>query len=110
MSDRPEDAEIEVEMKDNGPGLPAEALRLIFDPFVIRADTPAEYGINLMACYFIVHHHGGRIEARTEQGRGTTFTLFLTTNPEIPNQETGQQFLEKVFRNEQLWEKLITAE
>ena len=107
---RPEDAEIEVEMKDNGPGLPAEALRLIFDPFVIRADTPAEYGINLMACYFIVHHHGGRIEARTEQGRGTTFTLFLTTNPEIPNQETGQQFLEKVFRNEQLWEKLITAE
>ncbi|HEU0008961.1 MAG TPA: hybrid sensor histidine kinase/response regulator [Verrucomicrobiae bacterium] len=107
---RPEESEIQVEMKDNGPGLPAEALRLIFDPFVIRADTPAEYGINLMACYFIVHHHGGRIEARTEQGRGTTFTLFLTTNPEIPTQENGQQFLEKVFRNEQLWEKLITAD
>jgi two-component system probable response regulator PhcQ len=107
---RPEEAEIQVEMKDNGPGLPAEALRLIFDPFVIRADTPAEYGINLMACYFIVHHHGGRIEARTEQGRGTTFSLFLTTNPEIPTQENGQQFLEKVLRNEQLWEKLITAD
>lgn len=107
---RPEEAEIQVEMKDNGPGLPAEALRLIFDPFVIRADTPAEYGINLMACYFIVHHHGGRIEARTEQGRGTTFTLFLTTNPEVPTQENGQQFLEKVLRNEQLWEKLITAD
>jgi len=107
---RPEESEIQVEMKDNGPGLPAEALRLIFDPFVIRADTPAEYGINLMACYFIVHHHGGRIEARTEQNRGTTFTLFLTTNPETPTQENGQQFLEKVLRNEQLWEKLITAD
>jgi two-component system probable response regulator PhcQ len=107
---RPEESEIQVEIKDNGPGLPAEALRLIFDPFVIRADTPAEYGINLMACYFIVHHHGGRIEARTEHGRGTTFTLYLTTNPEIPTQENGQQFLEKVLRNEQLWEKLITAD
>jgi len=107
---RPEEAEIQVEMKDNGPGLPAEALRLIFDPFVIRADTPAEYGINLMACYFIVHHHGGRIEARTEQGRGTTFTLYLTTNPEVPTQENGQPFLEKVLRNEHLWEKLISAD
>lgn len=107
---KPEDAEVQVELRDNGPGLPAEALRFIFDPFVVRADNPAEYGINLMACYFIVHHHGGRIEARNEQGKGTTFTLTFNSNPERPAAEESRQFLEKVVLNDQLWEKLIAAE
>src|SRR5271165_7361115 len=31
--------EIEIELKDNGPGLPQEALRVIFDPFVVRSDS-----------------------------------------------------------------------
>ncbi len=64
-----------MQVSDNGPGLPKEALRLVFDPFVVRSDSPMEYGIHLMACYFIVHHHGGRIDAKSEEGRGTTFTL-----------------------------------
>src|ERR1044071_8150290 len=63
--------EIEIRLRDNGPGLPKEALRLIFDPFVVRSDSPMEYGINLMACYFIVHHHSGRIEAQSKPGEGT---------------------------------------
>ena len=78
---RPDRQEIQVQVSDNGPGLPKEALRLVFDPFVVRSDSPMEYGIHLMACYFIVHHHGGRIDARSEEGQGTTFTLRLPINP-----------------------------
>jgi signal transduction histidine kinase len=103
--------EIQVELSDNGPGLPKEALRLVFDPFVVRSDSPMEYGIHLMACYFIVHHHSGRIEARSDEGRGTTFTLRLPTNPQqsqVPQDE--QEFLQKVLLSETLWEKLITAD
>ena len=37
-ADKPPD--IEVELRDNGPGLPQEALRLIFDPFAVRSDSP----------------------------------------------------------------------
>src|SRR3974390_3455686 len=74
---RAEKQEIEVQVSDNGPGLPKEALRLVFDPFVVRSDSPTEYGIHLMACYFIVHHHGGRIDARSAEGQGTTFTIRL---------------------------------
>jgi two-component system probable response regulator PhcQ len=47
---------VQIQVSDNGPGLPQEALRLVFDPFVVRSDSPMEYGIHLMACYFIVHH------------------------------------------------------
>ncbi len=103
--------EIQVQVSDNGPGLPKEALRLVFDPFVVRSDTPMEYGIHLMACYFIVHHHGGRIDARSEDGKGTTFTLRLPTNPsQAPETQVDQDFLHKVLLSETLWEKLISSE
>ncbi len=98
-------------MSDNGPGLRQEAVRLVFDPFVVRSNSPVEYGIHLMACYFIVHHHSGRIDARSEDGKGTTFTLRLPTNPNQaaqPQQE--QEFLHKVLLSETLWEKLISSE
>ncbi|HEY6167073.1 MAG TPA: hybrid sensor histidine kinase/response regulator [Verrucomicrobiae bacterium] len=103
--------EIQVVVSDNGPGMPQEALRVIFDPFVVRSDTPAEYGIHLMACFFIVYHHGGRIEAKSEKGQGTTFTLHLPLHPErVTPSAADQDFLQKVLLNEKIWEKLITSE
>src|SRR5215472_7335565 len=103
---------VRVQMTDNGPGLPKEALRLVFDPFVVRSDTPMEYGIHLMACYFIVHHHGGRINARSENGNGTTFTLRLPVNPEqVPTPpQSDTDFVQKVVLNDSLWEKLVSTE
>jgi signal transduction histidine kinase len=108
----PDKQEIQVQVSDNGPGLPKEALRLIFDPFVVRSDSPMEYGIHLMACYFIVHHHGGHIDARSEPGRGTTFTLRLPLNPSqvTSTQQDEHDFLNKVLLSETLWEKLISTE
>ena len=101
---------IQVQLSDNGPGLPKEALRLVFDPFVVRSDSPMEYGIHLMACFFIVHHHGGRIDARSEEGQGTTFTLRLPTNPNlVPAAQNEHEFLQKVLLSDSLWEKLISS-
>ena len=103
--------EIQVQVSDNGPGLPKEALRLVFDPFVVRSDSPVEYGIHLMACFFIVHHHGGRIDARSEDGQGTTFTIRLPINPNTaPAPQGEQEFLQKVLLNDSLWEKLVSTE
>ncbi len=104
-----DDEGIELKLSDNGPGLPKEALQLVFDPFVLRTDTPMEYGINLMACFFIVHHHGGTIQALSE-GKGTTFVLRLLTNPNQPRVEENDQFMEKVLLNDVVWEKLIASE
>jgi two-component system, probable response regulator PhcQ len=99
-----------VEVQDNGPGLPKEALRLIFDPFVVRSDSPLEYGINLMACYFIVHHHSGRISARSAEGQGTTFTLCLPCNPNAGGLvHQNEEFLQKVLLNETVWDKLLAT-
>lgn len=100
-------SEMHIQVRDNGPGLPKEALRLIFDPFVARSDSPLEYGINLMACYFIVHHHSGRIEAESEAGKGTTFHIRLPLNPnQQPSLEENSEFVQKVLLNDTLWERL----
>jgi signal transduction histidine kinase len=102
---------VQIQVTDNGPGLPQEALRLVFDPFVVRSDSPMEYGIHLMACFFIVHHHGGRIEARSDNGRGTTFTIRLPLDPNLAQPaKTDTEFLQKVLLNDSIWEKLLRSE
>ena len=102
--------EILVQISDNGPGLPEEALRVIFDPFTVRGSVPSEYGIHLMACFFIVHHHGGKIEAQNLSGRGTTFSIRLPLKPEpVAESPDETQFLQKALLNENLWEKLLTS-
>jgi two-component system probable response regulator PhcQ len=103
-------AEIVVRISDNGPGLPQEALSVIFDPFVVHDSVPSEYGIQLMACFFIVHHHGGKIEADSQPGQGTTFTLRLPLKPEPAVPAQGEaEFLQKALLNEGLWEKLLAS-
>ncbi len=102
--------EIVVQINDNGPGLPEDALRAVFDPFVVRDQAPSEYGIHLMACFFIVHHHGGKIEARTKPGQGTTFTLHLPLQAEpVTISSSDTDFLRRALLNENLWEKLLTS-
>ncbi|MEP6664697.1 MAG: hybrid sensor histidine kinase/response regulator [Verrucomicrobiota bacterium] len=104
-----QEGEINVLFTDNGPGLSSEALKLVFDPFALRTDTPREYGINLMACFFIVHHHGGTIEALND-GTGTTFHLRLPIDPnQFPLVRPEDELQQKILLNETVWEKLIAS-
>ncbi|HEY5042554.1 MAG TPA: hybrid sensor histidine kinase/response regulator, partial [Verrucomicrobiae bacterium] len=60
--------EMVIRLADNGPALPTAALQVVLDPFTVTSGVPSEYGINLMACFFIAHHHGGKIEAQSRPG------------------------------------------
>lgn len=95
--------ELRIELKDNGPGLPPEALQFLFDPFMVRTDSPSEYGIHLMACFFIVHHHGGRIEASSDPGKGTVFAIHLPLHPDQSLTGLNQGLLQKSRLAEQVW-------
>ena len=97
-------------LTDDGPELPQDALRVVFDPFVVSNSVPSEYGINLLACFFIVHHHGGKIEARSQPVRGNIFTISLPLNPERPPATVSEtEFLRKALLNEKLWDKLLAS-
>ena len=62
---------------DDGPGIPAEILEQLFQPFVTSKEQGEGTGLGLSICYRIVSEHGGRIWVETEEGRGTTFFVEL---------------------------------
>jgi K+-sensing histidine kinase KdpD len=101
---------LEIEIRDDGPGLRREALRSVFDPFFLRLDQHPELGINLMACYFIVYHHGGRIDVQNKEGRGILLTVtFPVRSKRVPPADDEEAFISKVLQNDALWERLITG-
>jgi len=107
-----QETEMVIHLTDNGPALPQDALRVVLDPFVVTSGKPSEYGINLMACFFIVHHHGGRIEAQNLPGGGNRFTIRLPLQPERAAAAASEDtdFLRKAMLNENLWDKLLTSD
>lgn len=66
---------IEIMVRDDGPGIPAEHLGSIFDPFV--SFKPRGSGIGLAMARRIVTQLGGRIEAASVAGEGAEFTIVL---------------------------------
>jgi PAS domain S-box-containing protein len=73
------EAQIAVEIEDNGRGIEATELPYIFDRFFrgqIAFSTPG-FGLGLAMVKKIVERHGGYIEVKSEPGKGTTFTVLL---------------------------------
>jgi two-component system NtrC family sensor kinase len=68
---------IEVEIADTGVGISKENLERIFDPFFTTKEVGHGTGLGLAIGYGIVKRHNGSIEARSEVGQGTTFTVRL---------------------------------
>ncbi len=69
--------EVEVEIQDSGVGIPRNELTKIFEPFYTTKPPGRGTGLGLSVCYGIVAEHGGRIEADSLPGRGSTFTVYL---------------------------------
>jgi len=68
---------IEIEVRDDGTGIPAEILPQIFEPFLTTKDTGRGVGLGLAVSRGIMERHGGRIEVQSEPGKGSTFTVTL---------------------------------
>lgn len=77
---------IYIRVTDNGPGIPPQSLRRIFDPFYTTKEKGTGLGLSLS--YGIVQEHGGEIGVVSQLGQGTTFTVALPIIAEpVPEQE-----------------------
>jgi len=75
------DDKILVKVKDNGVGIPADALSHIFEEFYradnVRAEAVEGTGLGLSIVKQILNAHGGEIWVESKQGKGTTFSFTL---------------------------------
>jgi signal transduction histidine kinase len=71
---------LELEVRDDGPGIPPETQERIFDPFYTTRSGGT--GLGLANVHRIVRAHGGTVEVESEVGRGARFILRFPLAPE----------------------------
>jgi signal transduction histidine kinase len=74
---RGDEHRVEISVTDDGPGIPPETLARIFEPSFSSHSPGEDRGFGLSIAWSIAQSHGGSIEAQSEPGRGSTFTLRL---------------------------------
>jgi signal transduction histidine kinase len=75
-----------VEIADSGTGIAPEHLHRIFDPFFTTQPVGQGTGLGLSLAYGIVKRHHGRLEVRSEPGKGSTFRVTL---PRVRSEAEG---------------------
>ncbi|TQF34212.1 ATP-binding protein [Bradyrhizobium sp. UNPA324] len=68
---------VEIEIADTGTGIPQAILERIFDPFFSTKEVGKGTGLGLSMVFGFVKQSGGGIKVASEEGRGTTFTMYL---------------------------------
>ncbi|PKN83821.1 MAG: hypothetical protein CVU46_15945 [Chloroflexi bacterium HGW-Chloroflexi-8] len=79
--------DVQISIKDSGPGIPKKDLDHIFDRFY-RGEKSRQrnqisgFGLGLAITQFIIQQHHGKISVDSVQNEGTTFTIEIPINPD----------------------------
>jgi CheY-like chemotaxis protein len=83
---------IRLSVRDSGVGMSAETVQRIFDPFFTTKGMSGGTGLGLASVYGTINAHGGYIEVSSEEGAGSTFSVFLPSTLEsVDDVETHEE-------------------
>jgi PAS domain S-box-containing protein len=69
---------LKIEVEDNGPGIPQDIQKKIFEPFFSTKPPGTGTGLGLAVAYMIItQNHRGQMMVRSIHGKGTCFTIIL---------------------------------
>jgi signal transduction histidine kinase len=71
-------------VRDTGTGINSDVLKHIFEPFFTTKELDKGTGLGLAVAQGFVERSGGIIDVETEEGRGTTFTIYLPFSARAP--------------------------
>jgi two-component system NtrC family sensor kinase len=74
--------EVQLEVTDDGAGIPPDVLPHVFEPFFTTKEGAHGVGLGLAISHGIIERHLGRIEVESERGRGTKFVITLPVGAE----------------------------
>lgn len=93
---------VKVSIADAGPGVPADLVTKIFDPYFTT--KPTSSGLGLAICYSIIKKHGGYLHLENNTSSGATFTFYLPMartrvmhDPLQPNDEGPERHQQKIL-------------
>lgn len=72
-----ESGSVKLTVRDTGCGMNPKTLNRIFDPYFTTKQKGEGTGLGLSVVHGIIESYGGKIEVRSEEGRGTEFQIFL---------------------------------
>jgi two-component system NtrC family sensor kinase len=78
------DREVQLEVQDDGHGMPSEVRERAFEPFFTTKPVGQGTGLGLSVCYGIVGSWGGRLEMESQLGRGTIVRIRLRVANSLP--------------------------
>jgi signal transduction histidine kinase len=84
------DAQIAIEIADNGSGVSGENISKLFTPFFTTKDVGKGTGLGLHVCDGIVKRHGGEIRVQSEPGKGSLFSVILPVKESPPGSAATQ--------------------
>ncbi len=84
------DQYIQLSVADNGAGMPQSIQKKIFDPYFTTKEMGKGTGLGLAVVYGIIKEHNGDIKVYSEEGKGSTFNVYLplmktTATPDLDN-------------------------
>jgi|GEM_PF-1641683 len=89
IATEPDAPDVRVTISDTGPGIKADRLHRIFDPFYTT--KAGGTGLGLSISQSIVNDHGGRIEVDSAEGKGSTFRIVLPAQPRWEEVSTAER-------------------
>ncbi len=73
----PDADSVRIDLSDNGIGIPEDDITHVFEPFFSTKQDTSGIGLGLAIVHGIVKSHNGRLEVKSELGKGTTISIIL---------------------------------